>query len=53
LAERTGELHNRSIYNASCVALAELVAAPLVTLAARAAIAPDPRCEIKTPAGHQ
>jgi predicted nucleic acid-binding protein len=50
LAERTWELrHNLSIYDASYVALAETLAAPLVTLDAKLAAATGPHCEIKLP----
>lgn len=51
LAERAWELrHNLSIYDASYVALAELVDAVLVTLDGRLAEAPGPRCRVATPA---
>lgn len=47
LAERAFELrHNLTIYDASYVALAELLGAPVLTLDARLASAPGPRCRI-------
>ncbi|MGH3728712.1 MAG: type II toxin-antitoxin system VapC family toxin, partial [Micromonosporaceae bacterium] len=47
LADRVWELrHNLTAYDASYVALAELLEARLVTLDARLAKAPGPRCEI-------
>jgi predicted nucleic acid-binding protein len=47
LAERAWELRaNVTAYDASYVALAELVAAPLVTLDARLARAPVTKCQI-------
>ncbi len=47
LAERVWELRgNLTSYDGSYVALAELLNAPLVTLDARLANAPGPRCEI-------
>lgn len=47
LAERVWELRrNVTSYDGSYVALAELLEAPLVTLDARLANAPGPRCEI-------
>jgi predicted nucleic acid-binding protein len=50
LAARAWELReNLSINDASYVALAELVGAPLVTLDRRIAGAPGPRCPIETP----
>lgn len=50
LAERAWELRsNLSIYDASYIALAERMAAPLVTLDARLARAPNIRCEVATP----
>jgi predicted nucleic acid-binding protein len=52
IVERTWELrHNLTIYDASYVALAELLDAPLVTLDTKLADATGPRCEIKTPVG--
>jgi predicted nucleic acid-binding protein len=48
LAERVWELRaNVTAYDASYVALAELVAAPLVTLDAKLAKAPGTKCEIR------
>lgn len=48
VAERTWRLrHNLTIYDAAYVAIAEELAAPVVTLDARLARAPGPRCEIK------
>jgi predicted nucleic acid-binding protein len=50
LAARAWELrHNLSSYDASYVALAELVGAMLVTLDGRISGAPGLRCTIKTP----
>jgi predicted nucleic acid-binding protein len=50
LAGRAWELrHNLSIYDASYVALAELIDCPLVTLDKRIAKAPGVRCVITTP----
>lgn len=50
LAPRAWQLrHNLSIYDASYVALAELVDASLVTLDRRIAGAPGPKCTIATP----
>jgi predicted nucleic acid-binding protein len=50
LASRAWELRaNLSSYDASYVALAELTAAPLVTLDRRIAAAPDLRCPVRTP----
>jgi predicted nucleic acid-binding protein len=47
LAERAWDLRdNLTIYDATYVALAELVKAPLVTLDARLSRAPGPRCPI-------
>jgi predicted nucleic acid-binding protein len=45
LAERAWELrHNLTVYDGAYVALAELLAGPLVTLDAKLADAPGPRC---------
>ncbi|HWC27659.1 MAG TPA: type II toxin-antitoxin system VapC family toxin [Solirubrobacteraceae bacterium] len=50
LARRTWELRrNLSVYDASYVALAELIDSTLVTLDARIAGAPGPRCRFATP----
>ena len=50
LAARAWQLRqNLSIYDASYVALAELLAATLVTLDTRIVGAPGPRCAIATP----
>ena len=50
LASRVWALrHNLSSYDASYVALAELIGATLVTLDQRIAQAPDVRCPIATP----
>jgi predicted nucleic acid-binding protein len=50
LAARAWQLRrNLSIYDASYVALAELIGATLVTLDQRIGRAPGPRCEIATP----
>jgi predicted nucleic acid-binding protein len=50
LAERTWELRGAlTYYDASYVALAELLEAPLVTLDRRLARAPGPKCAILTP----
>jgi predicted nucleic acid-binding protein len=50
LAERAWELRGSvTYYDASYVALAELLDAPLVTLDRRLARAPGPRCEFLTP----
>ncbi len=50
LAARAWELrHNLSSYDASYVALAELIGATLVTLDERIRGAPGPRCAIGTP----
>ncbi|HET7388028.1 MAG TPA: type II toxin-antitoxin system VapC family toxin [Nocardioidaceae bacterium] len=50
LAGRAWELRaNLSVYDASYVALAELVGAPLVALDQRIERAPGPRCEVRTP----
>lgn len=50
LARRAWELRrNLSIYDASYVALAELIDTPLVTLDKRIARAPGPRCTVSTP----
>lgn len=50
LSGRAWELrHNLSSYDASYVALAELIEAPLVTLDGRISGAPDLRCAIITP----
>lgn len=50
LADRSWRLrHNLSVYDASYVALAELVGAPLVTLDERLARAPGLRCDVLTP----
>lgn len=47
LAERVWQLRaNVTAYDASYVALAELIAAPLVTLDAKLAAAPGPTCQI-------
>jgi predicted nucleic acid-binding protein len=49
LADRAWELRaNITIYDAAYVALAELLAAPLITLDGRLARAPGPRCHIVT-----
>jgi predicted nucleic acid-binding protein len=54
LAARAWELRrNLSIYDASYVALAELIDAKLVTLDRRIGRAPDPRCAIATPEDDQ
>jgi predicted nucleic acid-binding protein len=51
LAERAWELRRKlTIYDASYVALAELVDAPLLTLGEALVGAPDLRCPIRTPA---
>ncbi|MGH2871488.1 MAG: type II toxin-antitoxin system VapC family toxin [Solirubrobacteraceae bacterium] len=51
LAHRAWELrHNLSIYDASYVALAEMINAPLITLDSRIAKAPGVRCPVSTPA---
>lgn len=50
LAARTWQLrHNLSIYDASYVALAELLRVELITLDARIARAPGISCAVKTP----
>jgi predicted nucleic acid-binding protein len=50
LASRVWELrHNLTAYDGWYVALAEAVGAPLVTLDARIAQAPDLRCEVHLP----
>jgi predicted nucleic acid-binding protein len=50
LAARAWQLrHNLSIYDASYVALAELVGSPLVTLDKRIGGAPGVRCAVSTP----
>jgi predicted nucleic acid-binding protein len=50
LADRSWELrHNLSIYDASYVALAELVGSTLVTLDRRMAGAPGIRCPVSVP----
>jgi predicted nucleic acid-binding protein len=50
LAERCWELRdNVTIHDASYVALAELLDAPLATLDQRLAGAPGPRCRVTTP----
>lgn len=47
ISARAWELrHNLTIYDASYVAVAELLGAPLVTLDARIARAPGPACEV-------
>lgn len=52
IARRAWELrHNLSVYDAGYVAVAELIAAPLVTLDVRLARAAGTRCEITTPPG--
>lgn len=52
LADRAWELRaNIMIYDAAYVALAELLAAPLITLDGRLARAPGPRCRIVTYTG--
>lgn len=52
LADRTWSLrHNVTTYDASHVALAEMLDAPLVTLDRRLARAPGIRCEVLTPGG--
>jgi len=52
LADRAWELRaNLTSYDAAYVALAELLAAPLVTLDERLARAPGPRCRIVTYTG--
>jgi predicted nucleic acid-binding protein len=49
LADRAWELRaNITIYDAAYVALAELLAAPLITLDGRLARSPGPRCHIVT-----
>ncbi len=49
LAQRVWELrHNLSSYDASYVALAELVEAPLITLDRRIGRCPELRCEVLT-----
>lgn len=51
LAERAWALRdNLTAYDASSVALAELLDVPLVTLDARMATAPGIRCEVRVPA---
>lgn len=51
LGSRVWQLrHNLSSYDASYVAVAEQVGAPLITLDSRLAHAPGPRCAIETPA---
>jgi predicted nucleic acid-binding protein len=53
LADRAWQLRrNLPIYDASYVALAELIDAPLVTLDERIGSAPDLRCEVRTPHLH-
>jgi predicted nucleic acid-binding protein len=50
VAARVWELRlNLSSYDASCVALAELIEATLVTLDRRVARAPEARCTVVTP----
>lgn len=50
VAERAWDLRGSvTVYDASYVALAELLDAPLVTLDARLARAPGPRCRIMVP----
>ncbi len=50
LADRARELRpNLTTYDASYVALAEALEAPLITLDARIARAPGIRCEVRTP----
>jgi predicted nucleic acid-binding protein len=50
LADRVWELrHNLTAYDGWYVALAEAVAAPLITLDARIARAPGLRCEVRLP----
>ncbi|HLI32742.1 MAG TPA: type II toxin-antitoxin system VapC family toxin [Solirubrobacteraceae bacterium] len=50
LSERVWELRaNLTSYDASYVALAELLDAPLLTLDQRIARAPGPRCELRLP----
>jgi predicted nucleic acid-binding protein len=50
LATRAWELrHNLSSYDASYVALAELIGVPLITLDRRIRMAPGPRCTIASP----
>jgi predicted nucleic acid-binding protein len=54
LADRAWELRaNVTIHDAAYVALAELLAAPLITLDKRLARAPGPRCRIVTYTGPQ
>ena len=51
LAARAWDLRGAvTYYDAVCVALAELLAVPLVTVDSRLARAPGPRCEFRTPA---
>jgi predicted nucleic acid-binding protein len=50
LSRRAWELRrNLSVYDASYIAVAEMITAPLVTLDIRLAKAPGTRCEITTP----